>query len=208
MNRRFVLQDNCATPEEWRDIPNYPGYQVSNAGNVRSYRAKRNALPVPYPIKPSIIRGRKNVGLWLSGKKHHLPIHRLVLLAFVGPPSKEKPCCCHIDGDPDNNIPENLKWGSYKDNAEDRDRHSRTAIGEGNAAHRFITEDILQIRDAYFSGVSIPKLANYFKASTSTIGAIVTGQSWKNVGGPISEGVGAGSQSHNKPLSSTFQTKQ
>lgn len=49
-------------------------------------------------------------------------VHRLVLSAFTGPcpPGME---CCHNDGDPSNNRPENLRWDTRSSNARDKRVH-------------------------------------------------------------------------------------
>ena len=43
-------------------------------------------------------------------------IHRLVCEAFHGPPPSGKPIVIHIDEDAKNNKPENLRWGTQKEN--------------------------------------------------------------------------------------------
>ena len=43
-------------------------------------------------------------------------IHRLVCEAFHGPPPFDGAVVMHIDDDPANNTPENLKWATQKEN--------------------------------------------------------------------------------------------
>lgn len=43
-------------------------------------------------------------------------VHRLVCEAFNGPPPPGTQCCMHLDEDFRNNRPENLKWGTQKQN--------------------------------------------------------------------------------------------
>lgn len=77
--------------EEWRDIPNYEGYQVSNLGRVKSlkrFRKGKNGslVPINEKIKKSVIsrNGYYRVILWKEsiGKWHQM--HRLVWEAFNG----------------------------------------------------------------------------------------------------------------------------
>lgn len=49
-----------------------------------------------------------------TGKSHK--VSRLVCEAFNGPPTEEKNVCMHLDENARNNRPENLKWGTQKEN--------------------------------------------------------------------------------------------
>lgn len=68
-----------------------------------------------------------------------LRVHRLVLLAFVGPPATNSAEVCHIDGNPANNQLANLRWGSSSENKADQVRHgthrnaSKTHCPSGHA---------------------------------------------------------------------------
>ena len=52
-------------------------------------------------------------------------VHRLVLLAFVGRPSRKGMVARHKDGDPANNRLGNLAWGTAQENWQDRKQHGR-----------------------------------------------------------------------------------
>lgn len=45
-----------------------------------------------------------------------LKVHRLVCEAFNGPPPDDKSVCMHLDESSANNKPENLSWGTQKEN--------------------------------------------------------------------------------------------
>lgn len=53
-------------------------------------------------------------GVMYRGKNYK--IHRLVCEAFHGQPTNDRPVVIHIDEDATNNRPENLKWGTQKEN--------------------------------------------------------------------------------------------
>jgi hypothetical protein len=53
--------------------------------------------------------------IWVLRCKSH-KVSRLVCEAFNGPPSKEKNVCMHLDENSRNNAPENLAWGTQKEN--------------------------------------------------------------------------------------------
>lgn len=112
--------------ERWRSLPDYEGlYEVSDLGRVKSLsrldrkgRRVRGRL-LSITTHPS---GHKQVKLSRDGVYRQGKLHRLVLIAFVGPPP---PACevLHGDGDPANNRLSNLRWGSRSENLRDRVRH-------------------------------------------------------------------------------------
>ena len=126
--------------EIWKDVPEYEGlYQVSNLGNVRSYRRSIE----PKLLKPGRMpRGHLSVAL---GRNNSRCVHELVLLAFVGPaPHKHE--CRHLNGDPSDNRLKNLCWGTRSENIADAVRHGtwmtpeRKAGGDKGRASRWGTK--------------------------------------------------------------------
>lgn len=64
--------------EEWRDVPGFPGYSASDAGNVR-----RDGSPVrTYLAKGYLMVSLKDD----NGRRWSKGVHALVMLAFDGPP--------------------------------------------------------------------------------------------------------------------------
>src|SRR5699024_4528685 len=105
--------------ETWKPVVGYEGlYEVSNTGKVWSIRRGR----VLRPRKKS--DGHLRVGLWKAGKGKEKYVHRLVLEVFVAP-CPEGMECLHIDGNPENNRVDNLRWGTRGENMLDRVRHGR-----------------------------------------------------------------------------------
>lgn len=104
--------------EKWRPIPGWEGtYEVSDHGGVRSVERERvDALGRRYRYPGQVIAAVRNakasahlaVGLWRDGRLKRMQVHRLVLLAFVGP-APEGTEACHGDGDPTNNRLSNLR---------------------------------------------------------------------------------------------------
>lgn len=117
--------------ESWRQVPNFDGYQVSSLGNVRSVdrvvaeRGGRKRLHKSRPIKSRLVKGYPQVTLSVSGKPHFKYVHQLVCEAFNG--ARTGRDTRHLDGNPLNNTPENLAWGSPKENYADRVRHGTVA---------------------------------------------------------------------------------
>lgn len=103
--------------EIWRDIPGYEGhYQVSDLGRVRGVTRSfvnknghsghvRGRIMKPGPHGK--YRNYLQVQLSVLDKKKSFTIHRLVMLAFVGPSSLEVD---HKDRDSANNKLSNLRY--------------------------------------------------------------------------------------------------
>jgi hypothetical protein len=104
---------------EWRDVPGFPGYKVSNYGQVKSVARiidRKNNTPRRVPecvLRPgpsksghlSVVLGRGNTRL----------VHQLVLLAFVGP-RPDGTEVLHSDHNPTNNRLSNLRYGTRSEN--------------------------------------------------------------------------------------------
>ena len=113
--------------EIWKDIPGYEGlYQVSNLGRVKSLprvvlRRMKNGKVHPRRIHEKLLvparqyRGHQQVCLCKEGIENHQFVHRLVLLAFVGP-CPEGMEVCHNDSDPTNNRLDNLRYDTRSGN--------------------------------------------------------------------------------------------
>lgn len=97
--------------EEWRCIPDYPNYQVSNLGNVRNIKTGR--------ILSSGINnsGYINVSLCKNGEAKNYMVHRLVASAFI-PNPKNLPEINHKDHNRQNNCVDNLEWCTRQYNIE------------------------------------------------------------------------------------------
>lgn len=103
--------------EEWRDIPEYEGYQVSNLGRVKSleridalgHRVKEKIL------KPGLARGYYRVILYKNSIKKKYYVHRLVWIAFNGQ-IPENIQVNHINEIKTDNRLENLNLMTRKEN--------------------------------------------------------------------------------------------
>lgn len=79
-----------------------------------------------------------------------------------------------------------LKLGTVQENNADRDRKLRHMHGERHVCSRVTNKQVVDIREQYATRmVSIPELAVLYGVTTSVIQCIVTGRTYKRVGGPI-----------------------
>ena len=100
--------------EIWMPIKDFPQYQVSNFGQVISYKN---------PNKPTILKGYitrkgyKNIHLRdEQGKSYSKQLHRLVLETFLPCDNMKNLEVNHIDENKLNNRLDNLEWLSHLDN--------------------------------------------------------------------------------------------
>jgi hypothetical protein len=110
--------------EEWRPTE-YPGYEVSDQGRVRSIERYvpgklGSRRRIPGRVLSQYFLGRYPAVKMPGGK--HVTVHRLVAKAFV---LGEAPglIARHWDDVPTNNVPSNLRWGTRSENGLDRVRN-------------------------------------------------------------------------------------
>lgn len=121
------------TTEVWRGVPSWPGYEVSDHGQVRSLDRE---IPGNRPgltswrggqllkLKAQAHGGHLVVALHSAGKRRDVLVHRLVLEVFVGPcPAGMEGL--HWDDNPANNTITNLRWGTRSVNQLDAVRNGR-----------------------------------------------------------------------------------
>lgn len=100
---------------EWRPIPDWPGYSISDTGLVWSHKSDKLMTAM------RDAGGRVVVNLSRDNKGHRRGVAPLALSAFVGPANGR--LALHWDDNPWNNNISNLRWGSYSDNATDAVRN-------------------------------------------------------------------------------------
>lgn len=109
--------------EIWKSIKDYPDYEVSSYGRVRSIdRYITNSLNRTIFYKSKILKfshnnktGYNQVALYKNKKIKTFSIHRLVAETFIPNPNNYLEVN-HIDGDKTNNHVENLEWVTRKEN--------------------------------------------------------------------------------------------
>jgi hypothetical protein len=168
-----------------REIPGFPGYFATADGRIWSAwrgglrRVRDDSRLKPMQSTPSngyprvIVRSA-------DGKKGSALVHRLVLLAFVGP-CPDGCQACHNDGNRVNNAVTNLRWDTTASNHADRDRHGTTARGERNGWAKLTAADVAEIRRRSAAGETQEALGKAFGVRHASIGRILRGQTWCHV---------------------------
>lgn len=114
---------------EWRVIPGFKDYEISNYGDIISHKLGRTKY-----LNPSISNsGYYNLSLCRNKEVYNFYLHQLVILAFKGPcPFNME--VRHLDGNPSNNHISNLKYGTHSENLKDAIEHGTIANGSLNGS--------------------------------------------------------------------------
>ena len=130
--------------ERWVDVKDFPNYEVSNLGNVRSkphcrtQEFKGRTVEHCYPGKGIKQRPTRNgylrVHLSDGERSDHLLVHRLVAEAFCNRDEGNN-IVNHLDNDVQNNNADNLEWTTYKGNMQWATRQNRMHYSPENLKH-------------------------------------------------------------------------
>lgn len=165
---------------EWKEIPNSNGrYLVSDNGKVYSCISQQE-------LSPRIHSGYHRYAIHPSrGERVDVFAHRLVLLAFEGPPPFEGAQVRHLNGDKLDNRLDNLRWGSSKEQAEDKIRLSEMPSGEVHHKSKLSESEVVEARKLYSNGESTSVLAEKYGVVRSTIASAIDGRTWGHLPGAV-----------------------
>lgn len=116
--------------EVWEDIEDYPNYQISTFGNVKS---KERYAKVGIKNQNKCLRKEKKLKQQIDKKGYHyvrlynnkgwkyFKVHILVAKTFIENINNE-PTVDHIDRDKNNNNVNNLRWASLTLQANNKDK--------------------------------------------------------------------------------------
>lgn len=136
---------------KWKNIPGYPGFQLSKEGKIR--RIFKQNIQTTKDGKYQRVRVKRKDGT--IEKKN---LHRLMCLTFKGKPKKGQ-VAMHLDNDGLNNREENLKWGTQSENVKQAYREGRMVspmkgkFGELNPTSKTIKVTFPDGREEVIKGI-------------------------------------------------------
>jgi hypothetical protein len=176
-----------AMTEQWKPVPGFDGYEVSDQGRVKSHRRG----------KPRLLRLSPNSSGYLTltlydgnGNGRARGVHQLVLEAFVGP-RPEGMYACHGPGGCLDNRLSNLYWDTPANNSgRDMDRDGTRPPRQGELNHQCrLTEQQAQ---AILNDTRTQEaIAKDYGVSRSLVGQIKRRAAWAHL---EEQGSGAGLQ--------------
>jgi len=173
------------SPEVWKDIPGYEGrYQVSDQGRVRSLDRRCAATSkrgkVFYRWHPGrVLSPGKNTSevpyqyVTLHTEKQNFLVHRLVLLAFVGPCPLGMEAR-HLDCDYQNNSLSNLTYGTHMENMAD-------SLVAGHTTRKLTPRQVREIRARIASGEPNLRICKDYGVSDVVISNIKLGRTYREI---------------------------
>ena len=167
---------------EWRKIPGFGTYEVSEDGAVRRAVPTKQGRHVGAYMKFTVDGHGYPTATVIGddGKAHRLRVHVAVLLAFFGP-RPDGHDASHLNGVKTENNIENLRWEPRRDNIMRKLEHGTMIRGSAHKCSKLQESDIPKIRKALCDGRKPAHIGAEFGVSRTVISNIRHGHSWAHV---------------------------
>lgn len=170
---------------EWKTIPGYERYQVSEFGEVR--RLKKQSSSDEW-VKTSVWINKQtkypSVTLYCNGVRKNETVHRLVAIAFIGLPPSSKHLVSHNDGSKNNNHWSNLRWDTQKGNMADTIKHGTDNRGSKNGQSKLDSFFVILIRKLLMANIPNKFIAQEFGICRQTVCDIKNRRRWAHLPDP------------------------
>lgn len=163
--------------EGWVPILDFPGYEVSADGLVRSHR-----MGQPRILRPqAVTSGYMKVSLRRDGRTHQCLVHRLVAQVFLGPSGGL--WVNHINGVKTDNRTENLEWVTPGANTKHayKEGLQPSRVGAGNGKAKLTKAAVLEIRAQRKAGMPILEIASAHGVSKTAVIEVIHRRTWAHV---------------------------
>lgn len=176
---RMAWGGESQLPEGAVPIPGYDPYYALPDGSILS--------AFEGPTGP--IRTLKTSNLNIHGYPYvtlygttPVAVHKLVLLAFVGPRPSSRHECRHLNGIRTDNRRANLEWGTKKENAADKQDHGTTIRGADLWSAVLDEDKVREMRRLHeVEGMDFSALGLKFGVNKVTARRVCRRLSWKHV---------------------------
>jgi hypothetical protein len=173
--------------EQWKPVPGYGGhYEASDLGRIRVkdrvvVRKHSTGAVTSFHYAGRLLKpcatdkyGHQGVHIGVDGKRFSVAVHRMVLLAFVGP-APEGTEACHDNGVASDNRLTNLRWDTHHENNQDRKRHGTYMRGEKHHMAKLTQQQVDEMRR---SDIHYEAAAARYGISRTQAHRILRGGSW------------------------------
>lgn len=161
-----------------RPVPGFPGYYAIESGDIRSTKYR-----TPRVLKAQVGRnGYASVCMTsASGVIKRVSVHRVVAVSFIGP-CPEGMEVRHLDGDPLNNRPDNLAYGTVRENRADSEGHGTAARGQRHGMRKLSEREVYALRAEYDSSQHlVTEMAERYGIRPSQVYRIGRRRAWKSL---------------------------
>jgi hypothetical protein len=163
-------------------LPGYNGhYEIARDGTVRATHSYNwrvgDRIVAPWHDKD----GYLNVTIYRSNRKQNLKLHRLLLMAFVGPPPAGRPLAAHKnDRNSDNRI-SNLVWASARENSAMAEANGKNLKGEARYNAILTAAIVREIRIRLSRGDRGSEVAAALGLSRQCVSSVKLKHIWRHV---------------------------
>jgi DNA-binding CsgD family transcriptional regulator len=187
-NAEFVhLAFLAFTEERWKSVPDFPAYDVSSWGKVRSYwKRLKGGERIAWGIGdaprilPPVIRPSGHHSYVLTsgvgGKRFSTTANVLVLMAFDRMPEPGEESRHVHDPDPSNNHLWNLAWGTKTENRDDEVRHRGVYTSS-----KLTPDQVREARSLRRGGMLQKDIASRLGVTVMTISNLLSGKCYSHV---------------------------
>ncbi len=185
--------------EQWVSIVDFPGYEVSDQGRVRTLDriVPRRGMCGPLRIngrmlKPYVARFRSGKPMRLElqlnrgGKSYLRRVAVLVLEAFKSARPALDLDGCHNDGNCFNNVISNLRWDTRASNVADTMSHGTFRRGSRVRTAKLDEDIVARLRNGSLTWVEIKTIMVERDVSAGRIRDVAAGRDWPHVVTPPS----------------------
>lgn len=172
--------------EEWKDLPGWPDYQVSNLGRIKSCRPigrnghRRNWRIMACPLG---IDGYRKLTLTREGGydfRSTARVCKMVATVFHGEPPPGF-VTAHINGICTDDRAVNLEWKTQQDNIEDKVIHGTFQKGSKSGKCTINEVQVLDIRRRLRDGETVKSVAASYGLSIGHTSLIKNNYCWQGV---------------------------
>lgn len=175
-----MADEDPSTCETWQRCPGYALYEASTAGRVR--RGHRVLKPLVRERRGVKTRGYAQVGVVDdAGVRKTRTVHRLVALAFLGPPHSDRSEVNHINGIKTDNRIENLEWTDHAGNAAHAASIGLVRSGESVNTSKLSEDDVRAAREYRASGCTYVEIGRRFGITDANARLACLGKTWRKV---------------------------
>lgn len=165
-----------AAVEQWKQVVDWPEYEVSNLGRIKRICHATGAIvgAVINPWKSK--NGYLMVGLSRKSSVKTKLVHRLVAEAWIG--SIDGMDVCHNNGMRHDNRLENLRIDTRKGNMRDIYKHDTHIRGERCGTNKHSEALMRQIKEEIKAGGVVRQIAMKYGIPASTLYGVAQGRTW------------------------------